>query len=138
MSYNNSLSVNATLTDDNITLKCSTVNGTLASNQYFKWTEGGQEIISSQMITIENTNSHSILTIHNATFHHYGNYTCQCYNTFTTEDIQSIIAEDLIFYPKFSQPTSTLVLPTGNLRECIEYIHILLTVWKAASVYIIL
>ena len=111
---NYSLSVNATLTNDNITLKCSTVNGTLASNQYFKWTEGGQEIISSQMITIEYTNSHSILTIHNATFHHYGEYTCQCYNNFTNEDIQSIIADNnQTFYPKCSQPTSTQVLPTG-------------------------
>ena len=90
------------------------MNGTLASNQYFKWTEGGQEIISSQMITIEYTNSQSILTIHNATFHHYGEYTCQCHNNFTAEDIQSIIADDNpSFYPKCSQPTSTLVLPTG-------------------------
>ena len=90
---------------------------------YFKWTEGGQEIISSQMITIEYTNSHSILTIHNVTFHHYGNYTCQCHNNFTAEDIQSIIADDdLIFYPKCSQPTSTLMLPPGNLRECIHVI----------------
>ena len=127
--------MNATLTDDNITLKCSTVNGTLASNQYFKWTEGGQEIISSQMITIEYTNSQSILTIHNATFHHYGEYTCQCHNTFTAEDIQSIIADEKSIYPKCSPLTSMLVLPPGNLRE---YIHILLTVWKAASVYIIL
>ena len=107
------MSVNATLTDDNITLKCSTVNGTLASNQDFKWTEGGQEIISSQMITIEYTNTQSILTIHNTTFHHYGEYTCQCHNNFTAEDIQSIIANNQTFYPKCSQPTSTLVLPTG-------------------------
>ena len=130
--------MNATLTDDNITLKCSTVNGNVASNQYFKWTEGGQEIISSQMITIENTNNQSILTIHNATFHHYGNYTCQCHNNFTAEDIQSIIADEKSFYLNCSQPTSMLVSPPGNLRECIEYIHILLTVWKAASVYNIL
>ncbi|XP_019863318.1 PREDICTED: fibroblast growth factor receptor 3-like isoform X1 [Amphimedon queenslandica] len=116
----------ASFSDDGsiLSLSCAVTDGdTLQPGQELVWTEGGIEIQGkSYNMTVQQTNTSSLLTIYNVTDGlQYGEYGCQCHNrhNHTHNSLSKLIATVDSFIQHCSNLNTTVAIPDTDFAPTI-------------------